>query len=120
YERLSPRDDFANHGGLFDKSANFFQPARFHTKQQATAGLCVCENDSARRRCFFPIGEFVCSLEVVAAAAGHAIACDQIENFLVDYWNFISADFRACSAGATHGREMTKQAKASDVYGGAH
>ena len=86
----------------FQQREHFVETARRNRKEQAAAGLRVGEQGSLRWGGSFPVDNSVRGFQIVAAAAGNAVACDQFEYLVVDRWNSIGKNFGAHAAGAAH------------------
>jgi len=86
----------------FQQGERFIETARRNRKEQTATGLRVGEQKPSRLRGSFPIGNSVRGFQIVAAAAGNAIAGDQFEYLVVDRRNSIGKNFGAHATGAAH------------------
>ena len=86
----------------FQQREDFVETAPRNRKEQTATGLRVGEQDSSRLRRPFPIGNFVRNFQIIAGAAGNAVARDQFEYLVVDRRNSIGQNFGAHAAGAAH------------------
>ncbi len=88
-------------------------------EKQTAAGLSVTEQNPIGRRGLPPIHDAATELQIIFAAAGHAVLFNQIINGPIDRGNGGDINNGGNGAGPADGGEMSDQAEAGDVSGGA-